>query len=280
MATYIITGKMGTGKTKSAVRIIQLALEKGLKVATNLDLKTEKLNSAKCKSSPIRIPDKPTVTDLEAIGIGNDSYDEELNGVIVLDELASWLNSRTFNDKNRQPVLDWLIHSRKKGWHVYFICQNLAQIDKQVREALVEFTVRCSRLDKVKIPMVGSILHFFNERWGYLPRLHVATVRMGTGHDGLVADKWYYKGDDLHAAYDTRQIFTDSYEHGPHSVLSSWHVAGRYLSAPAKPSFFAGWRKPQPRPARTTPKEFASLLALTDKDARWRIARDLVQSTT
>lgn len=278
MATYTITGKMGTGKTKSAVRIMQLALEKGLRVATNIDLTTEKLNSAKCKSSPIRIPDKPTVEDLECIGIGNDTYDEDLNGVIVLDELASWLNSRTFNDKSRQPVLDWLIHSRKKGWHVYFICQNLTQIDKQVRESLVEFTVRCSRLDKIKIPFVGWFLNMFNEKMGYLPRMHIASVRMGTAPDGVLADKLYYRGDDLHAAYDTRQIFTDRYAHGSHSVLSCWHVYGRYLVVDRR-SFLAKFFSPRTvaklRPAQSVSCKL--MLNVSDPEKRFRLARAYIQ---
>ena len=48
--------------------------------------------------------------DLDAIGHGNpDSYDESLNGVLILDELGTWLNSRSFQDKNRADLLDWLI---------------------------------------------------------------------------------------------------------------------------------------------------------------------------
>lgn len=235
MSTYLISGKLGTGKTKSAVRIIQMSMAKGLRVATNLDLTLDKLMGPNNKRTVIRIPDKPTVADLECIGIGNDSYDEDKNGVIILDELGSWLNSRTFADKTRQPVIDWLIHSRKKGWHVYFICQNIAQIDKQVRESLVEYVVRCSRLDRIKIPFFGWLLNIFSDDWGYLPRLHVATVRMGASHDGMVADRWYYQGDDLHAAYDTRQIFRDNYQHGAHSVLSAWHVFGRHHEIPNEP---------------------------------------------
>lgn len=274
MSTYLITGKMGTGKTKSAVRIIQMALGEDLRVVTNLDLTMEHLKRPMSKHTVMRIPDKPTVEDLESIGIGNDTYDEEKNGIIVLDELASWMNSRTFGDKSRQPVLDWLIHSRKKGWHVYFICQNITQIDKQLRESLVEYLVRCTRLDKVKIPFVGWLLNLLSPKLGYLPRCHIATVRLGIERDSMIVDRLYYRGDDLHAAYDTRQIFTDSYPHGPHSVLSAWHVDGRYrgpvvkttllrkladllLASPA-PTF-------KPLPARVLPGQSRRLIGLITK---------------
>lgn len=166
MSVYLISGKLGSGKTLSAVGRIRDALMKGRRVATNLDLRLEKLLSPRSgkpyKSdglskwhqpvSCVRLPDKPTVDDLELIGSGNDSMDESKNGIIVLDELAVWLNSRTFNDKSRMPVIDWLLHSRKKGWDVYFICQHLEQIDKQVRQALVEYLVVCRRMDRMKIP--------------------------------------------------------------------------------------------------------------------------------
>ncbi len=269
MSTYLISGKLGTGKTKSAVRIIQMALAKGLRVATNLDLTLEKLVNQKNIGHVVRIPDKPTVNDLEVIGVGNDSYDEDKNGIIVLDELGSWLNSRTFADKSRQPVIDWLIHSRKKGWHVYFICQNISQIDKQVRESLVEYVVRCSRLDRIKIPFVGWLMNLCNDRWGYLPRLHVATVRMGASHDGMVADRWYYQGDDLHAAYDTRQIFRDDYPHGAHSMLSAWHLKGRYDQSVEMSMFYRLLHgKPRPAPVLLPQLPIVSLISKLPPDQR------------
>ncbi len=37
-----------------------------------------------------------------------------------------------------------------------------------------------------------------------------------------------------------RQIFRDDYAHGTHSVLSAWHVKGRYMSLqPAEPRWVA-----------------------------------------
>lgn len=288
MATYIITGKLGTGKTKSGVRLIQESLGKGLRVATNLDLNLDKLMGPNNRSTVIRIPDKPTVADLECIGVGNESYDEERNGIILLDELGSWLNARTFADKTRQPVIDWLIHSRKKGWHVYFICQNINQIDKQVREALVEFVVRCARLDKMKIPGIGWVLNTFNDNWGYLPRMHVATVRMGAAPDAMVADRWYYRGDDLHAGYDTRQIFRDSYPHGAHSLLSAWHVYGRHHQVPNESHFMTVLRHVFGRPRKLVPiaqgervMRHPSIQHLMDNprlsaDQRWQAARLLL----
>jgi len=242
MAIYLISGKLGSGKTLSSVGIVRDALLSGRKVATNLDLHLDKLLPAsrgKPKRSDgharwhqscvsVRLPDKPTLDDLEMLGSGNDSMDETKNGVIVLDELATWLNSRTFNDKCRAPVIDWLLHSRKYGWDVYFICQHLEQIDKQVRQSLVEYLVTCRRLDRIKIPFVGKLMQSLSAGYltGNLPKIHVAVVRYGTEQHAPIADRWVYRAHDLYPAYNTRQVFSDRYQHGAFSYLPPWHLVG------------------------------------------------------
>jgi len=215
MAVYSVEGKLGTGKTKFAVWMAQQALNEHRRVASNVDLRLELLNPHLKKLSYVRLPDKPKALDLEAAGPGNpDSYDEEKNGVMILDELGTWLNARSFQDKDRAPMLDWLIHARKHGWDVYLIVQDANMIDKQVREALIEYQVRLFRGDKIKIPVLGAILGLFNEKWGFLPKFHMATSRVGYGQNAVVAQRWMFKGYDLHAAYDTRQVFRPDYAHG------------------------------------------------------------------
>lgn len=222
MAVYSVEGKLGTGKTKFAVWRAALALAEGRRVASNVDLKTEVL-CPRTRTSYVRLPDKPTAFDLEAMGHGNpDSYDEDRNGVLILDELGTWLNSRSFQDKERAHLLDWLIHARKHGWDVYLIVQDAGMIDKQVREALIEYACRCLRMDKVRIPLIGSFLGLFHKRLGYLPKFHLVTSRVGSGPAAVVAERWTYVGKHLHAAYDTRQVFCSDYPHGPHSYLPPW----------------------------------------------------------
>lgn len=66
--------------------------------------------------------------------------------------MGTWLNARSFSDPSRQPVLDWLVHARKFGWDVYYIMQHVNQVDKQLRESLIEYTVRFHRIDKIQFP--------------------------------------------------------------------------------------------------------------------------------
>lgn len=230
MAVFSVEGKLGTGKTKFCVWMAQTALRDGRRVASNVDLVTEKLTPEKPRSV-IRIPDKPSAFDLEAIGHGNpESYDEDRNGLLILDELGTWLNARSFQDKGRAHVLDWLIHARKLGWDVYLIVQDANMIDRQVREALIEYQCRCMRMDKVRIPLIGWLTGAIKKRWGYLPRFHLVTARVGYGTGAIVAERWTYRGDDLHSAYDTRQVFRGDYPHGVHSVLPPWDLPAPAIS--------------------------------------------------
>jgi len=222
MAVYLVTGKLGTGKSKWCARRAQQAIKAGRRVASNMDFYLDKLNPSTRKARYMRIPDKPTVTDLEAIGHGNpESYDEDRNGLLILDELGSWLNSRQSLDGARKAVVDWMIHARKFGWDVLLIVQSAMMIDKQIREGIGEYLVSCYRLDKLKLPVVGWMLDMLYPGAGRLPRLHVAATKLqlgpGTFH---VVDRDFYKGDDLHAGYDTRQAFVADSEASTFTALS------------------------------------------------------------
>jgi len=285
MSIYIFTGKLGNGKSILAVSRIQAALKQGRRVATNLDLRLENMLPADNRDAlVIRLPDKPTADDLDMLGKGCDSVDESRYGLLVLDELGSWLNARDWADKGRQQVINWLIHSRKMRWDVIFIVQHSNMLDKQVREALMEYLCTCKRLDRVRVPFFGLLgqiltLGAWNGRVG---RLHMGVVTYAAGsldqRNALVTDRWFYRGTALFNAYDTEQVFSSTYPHGPYSYLPPWHTTGRYL--PRKVSFWQRLceivsppvRGPRPLPP---PSRLAPLVKLPP-DVRWMAARRLV----
>ena len=252
MPNYSVEGKLGTGKSKFCVMMAREAAVQGRRIAGNLDIYLDKLTPRR-RSRYTRLPDKPSVEDLYALGHGNpDSYDEERNGRLFLDELGTWLNARGFQDKQRAAVLDWLVHSRKYGWDVFFIVQNTIMIDKQVREGLIEHRCVCRRMDRVRIPYLGHVLEIIHPRLGRLPRWHrvVARMDMDGAAQSIVTEKWDYRGTDLHAAYDTRQVFRADYPHGTHSVLPPWDWSpqlGFWARVRAKAQEAAP-AKPQPKP--------------------------------
>lgn len=115
--------------------------------------------------------------------------------------------------------------------------QHIEQIDKQVRTSLVEYLVTCRRLDRLKNPVhrkTHPVLHGWlhqgqpSENPGCYGALRLA-VSDFTGYD-----RWVYQLKDLYKAYNTRQVFTDSYEHGVFSYvqphLKGWNES-RYGSA-------------------------------------------------
>lgn len=237
MAVYFVTGKLGSGKTLVSIGKIRDKLWAGCKVATNVDINLHKLVNPDSKGATLyRIPDKPTLEDLHAIGKGNDSYDEAKNGLLVLDECGTWFNSRSWGDKSRQDVINWFLHARKLGWDIIFLVQDISIVDKQAREALAEHVVYCRRLDRVGIPFLSALLRLARINLK-LPRLHLAIVKYGHQQSSMVLERWLYAGRDLYQAYDTKQAFSDHYEHKTYQVLPPYYSHYRYRT-PRTPEYY------------------------------------------
>jgi len=229
MAVYFVTGKLGAGKSLVAVARIKDKLLKGLPVATNLDINLKNmLGRNKRHTRLYRIPDKPNLDDLSAIGVGNKSYDEELNGLLVLDECGTWFNSRSWADKSRQDVINWFLHARKLGWDILFLVQDISIVDKQARLALAEHVVYCRRTDRANIPFIGTAIKLISGSKLKLPKLHLGIVRYGDSPTSLKVDTWTTLGGPIYSCYDTKQKFSDFYSEGVYSLLPPWHTHGRY----------------------------------------------------
>ena len=213
MSVYFVTGKLGSGKTLAAVGRMRDYLVQGRRIAGNLDLNlTHLCNNPKSKKSYTRLPDKPRVEDLELLGKGCEGYDEDRFGLLVLDEVGTWFNSRNWNDKTRKPVIDWFLHARKLCWDVFFLVQDISQVDSQARAALCEHLVICKRLDRLPVPGLRLLSRLLGIKI-HMPRIHVASVYYGDSlSSSLRVDRWFYRAVELYDAYDTRQCFTDGIE--------------------------------------------------------------------
>jgi len=205
VSVYAITGELGTGKSLLCVSKIRDALLQGRRVATNLDLRLEHLVGPKRPRDVLRLPDFPTREDFDALGVGCETYDEKRFGLIVLDEAATFLNSRDFRQDGRTDVIKWLLHSRKLRWDVFLIIQDLGMLDKQIRTAFVEHVVKCKRADRIGLPLLSGALSALGFGRVTFPQIHFAIVRYGTSAHAMVVDRWVYIGGPLYAAYDTAQ---------------------------------------------------------------------------
>ena len=245
----LLAGKRGAGKSLIAVSRMREYMWAGRMVATNLNLRVEHLVPARNKVRPFRVPDVPSPDDLAALPLGNPglewrdgeaypvmregyAFNEEENGLLVLDEVATFLNSRDWQAKDRQAVINWLLHSRKYGWDLLFISQHLDLVDKQVRNALFDLYATTRRLDKVQVPVIGRIAAMMGFKLR-LPKWHVAHVRYGAQQGAPLSESLWVRGRDLYRAYDTTQKINP--ETGVKSgegfqYLSAWDLRGRYMS--------------------------------------------------
>ena len=280
MSSFVVTGKLGSGKSLVTVGKGFDYLAQGRKVATNLNIYLDRYLSPNSKKSVIRIPDKPSLFDLECLGSGNDTYDEEKNGLLILDELGTWFNSRNWQDKSRQGLIEWFLHARKKGWDTLLIVQDIGMIDAQLRGSMAEHLVVCRRLDRVKIPFVGGLIQSIGFK-GKLPKIHRAKVHYGETEADMLVDTWTYRGRHLYFAYDTKQEFSPFYSDGTFSYLSPWHTKGRYL--PKALDFrdrFANFVSPpyiNPLPLKPKNPLIARIQRIPDPDLRLQFFRRFQQ---
>lgn len=214
---YLVTGKLGSGKSLFAVSFAFRYLTEGRRVVANFPMDFSGKPQRKHPRAVVEVlPDLPTADDLDSLGRGGPS--ERESGVLIVDEGARWLNSRDWNDKGRARVLDWLLHSRKRGWDVVLIIQHHNMLDKQVREGLAEMHVICRRFDRVKLLGVR------------LPHIHQATTYYGIHLGGTnappKAESVMYSPKVWGVCYDTAAEFQES--QARYSMLSRWHLVDRY----------------------------------------------------
>lgn len=224
MSVYVVTGRLGSGKSLlSVARMADYAAE-GRRVASNFHVDFSPISrhagTKLALASVTVIPDRPSAADLDALGRGGPSEDRA--GLLVLDECATFLNSRTWAGPGREALIDWLLHSRKKKWDVILIVQHQSMLDKQVREALGEHLCTMRRLDKFRIPFVSWAIPI------RLPRMHVGQVRYGMSPADPMADWWYARGNNYFDCYSTEWV-SQAVTNGLYSVLPAQLSKHRYV---------------------------------------------------
>lgn len=270
MANWTMTGPLGSGKSILTISKVKEYLEQGKKIASNMDIYLQHLMPPMSKATYTRLMDFPTSEDLWNLGYGSNSKNEETFGAVVLDELAVFLNSRDWQGKGRDDVIKFLRHVRKQHWHTFFLTQDIESLDAQARRALIEHKVVCSRTDRLSIPLLGTLLRLIGLK-GKLMQVHIGSVHYGKTDKSPVVEWWKYMGKSLQTAYNTDQVFMDepyydfesptyynhrrpfnttitsikgtqkntAYQEGTYTVLSAWHLKGRYMNLSAKYRHYA-----------------------------------------
>lgn len=215
MAIYIVTGALGCGKGLFCNMIATQAYRAGRRVASNYPLNTYLMDRK--SDQPITvIPPKFTYDDLMALGRGCDENNLSQLGVLILDELAISLNSRNFKDDGRQKLLDFFIQSRKYGWDVYMQAQEAFLVDKQIAQAMTEFTVKLSRLDSLRVPFLSSFLEFiFPQNFGRTAKTssilpHIVNYKIFHNSGGQPIERGSFRARDFFGIHDTNFIFENN----------------------------------------------------------------------
>lgn len=234
MPCWAVTGKTGQGKGLVSAGLIVDYLKQGKIVATNMDINPEEYpNLRNDKHRIIRLPDYPTAEDLIAIGYGADEsvYDEDDFGLLMLDEGATWLNSRDWNAPGRKEFNDWFVQRRKYKWNVAIQIQSLESMDAQARRQVISHEMRAVKIEAIYIPVITFIIkEITGTRLPKLPKfMRYHKAKMTNIETTGVEDITRYTGKSLHGYYNTLQVFNEDCGHGPYCYLTPWHLKGRYL---------------------------------------------------
>lgn len=250
MAIFL-EGVRGSGKSKIAVAEIQTYLKANKRVATNLDINLS-LIAPGTKSEFVRVPDIPRSIDFESLGKAYpeldpdnpDTYDENKFGLIVIDELLVSFNSRSWNDPDRLKLVSWMVQSRKLGWRLWLICQDVDAVDKQLRETLLQEIWACrSGKNFFSSPVLGKLLNLFISpiiRISAPLGFHICNVYTGKRKDKIhLAQTFFFKRYDLHSYYKTAQTFTPDNLIDKHGKVIDMRASycplpDTYFKAPAK----------------------------------------------
>ena len=237
MPVWIVTGKLGAGKTLTSVSRIQKYLLESRKVATNLNIYPEHMLGIDKKNTQLfRLPDIPSIEDLQALprGYEGEDIDESKNGLLVLDECGIFLNSRNWNDPKRKAVNAFFKLLRKLRWDAIFIIQDIENLDSDARRTIAEHVVYCRRMDRMRVPFISAFLKTIAGIDLPLPKVHMGIVLYGTEVSSMKVDQWNYYGERLYAAFDTEQLFSETENFGGidglTTILPTYYTHGRYTN--------------------------------------------------
>jgi Zonular occludens toxin (Zot) len=180
VALIMVTGPLGSGKSYYGVRKAVEALEQGKVVVTNFRMTPEWTDrvvdrhplrwvipgrrrklKAKWARSVLVVPDLKTLLRVRLEGQG------EKRGVVVIDEAHVFMNARSWRDEDRMELVEWASASRKLGFEVYLITQDLQSLDRQVRDRLT-YHVTLRNLKQFKVAGIPIVpFNFFIAIWQF-----------------------------------------------------------------------------------------------------------------
>lgn len=206
-----VTGTPGAGKSYYATRIIAAALDSGIPVATNVELRDDAPERI-ANGNPFRwlIPGRRrrVAEQIRRSLFVSDDLDElfavqlrgrgENRGLMVIDEAGDELNTRAWNEDGREARITWFRQHRKTGWKVVLIVQDLEMVDKHIRRVVEEHVIlrNLRRFRPLGLPVVPFNLFLAIRLWA------------GTGTGGRIrlGTQCYRLSRRIAGLYNTHQL--------------------------------------------------------------------------
>lgn len=134
---FVVSGKLGSGKSYDCVRMITEHLRRGGAVRTNISLSLPQLRvSLGRRLAPWQIGIVDVNSNPREIPTGDLRGRGNRRCLVVLDECLNWFASNPDPKKDTRKDVwgEWLRQSDKLGQDVYFIAQNFERAAKWIRE--------------------------------------------------------------------------------------------------------------------------------------------------
>lgn len=150
---YVYTGSVGSGKTYHAVAkaFEKMSYRRKNKVVANFGLKfTGRQLKKGYNDRFFYITDEELETPEALIRLSfvNDWVGKEGMALLILDEAAVYFNARDWQAKakTRMDWIKFIVNSRKFGYDIIFITQDIKMLDRQMR-SIIEFNVKHAKLN-------------------------------------------------------------------------------------------------------------------------------------
>lgn len=199
---YVVSGKLGSGKSYHCCRMAIDHLRKGGVVATNMNIDLEAISANYHRSlRPWQLVRVDAQSDPKQIPAGDLRGRGRRRVMVILDEALNWFQSTAgaAKDERKSTWGEWLRQSDKLGQDVYFVAQNFERAAKWIRE-LAQVALRVVNL--------GNI-HIFRMpigKWLHLQRLY-CVVRMEVGTVSILNINTYLIEPRVWECYVTSELF-------------------------------------------------------------------------
>lgn len=209
----LITGKVGGGKTLSAVGEMLSHNARGGTVATNVKFKWDKYCALAARRHSVALQqsqyvwldlnENPNWHELVPWGDAHGGFPV----YCYLDEIHLWFNARDWSEtqKKHKALLDFISHCRKCGIELRFICQSANRLEKQFRDQC-EFEFYNRHLRDVWIPVFSWIMG----RFPFDRFLRVTRDLNGEGPSKVSEWKIVRPDKELFECYDSFEFLTAS----------------------------------------------------------------------